>query len=532
MFQFVSDIKNHHFLKSNIKLMVMGLALLIIEVFFRLYYSIEKVGNLFESLAYICFLLLVVRYAKHKLTCYIACGVVFFSYLLQYGHYAIYRSWLSSVEIYLFFEKFNEVILSSKDLFIPLAIPLCISIVLLFMMLALIRTRTECGLKKYFIVDVALLMFLIMPVAQAALSKSIQDSAPNLRYSAIKANYKVFGYFLAKTLPHQIFGLGSIPQWKRESPVPDKNWDIKKSSVKNIILIMGESQNVDNVSVFGYPKNTTPFLSAMRGHAVIKKTFASGTFTDVALPTFFNMIERPDGTRHIFTWKSNVFRLAQAHGYETHFISAQARDSMALMSRVGLQYINDFKDPVSLGYDAKVSMRDHELLGLFDKIDLSKGNHFIVLHQIGSHAPYSERTDVNEKVFGTETLEDEYNNSVLKTDSLIKAVYGKLMQQAGKDWLFIYTSDHGQYVKDGAFGHGSLKNKSHYMVPSVIFTNNIELQSKTDRIFSKCDKLYQLQLSTFIVNVMGYNEDVKDCKSGVVNGSRLDGSAGFKVIEQ
>ncbi|WP_270793655.1 MULTISPECIES: sulfatase-like hydrolase/transferase, partial [unclassified Aeromonas] len=39
-----------------------------------------------------------------------------------------------------------------------------------------------------------------------------------------------------------------------------------------IILIMGESQNIDNMSAFGYKLDTTPYLREHSNEGVLKKT--------------------------------------------------------------------------------------------------------------------------------------------------------------------------------------------------------------------------------------------------------------------
>ncbi|WP_442865712.1 sulfatase-like hydrolase/transferase [Aeromonas sp. QDB12] len=39
-----------------------------------------------------------------------------------------------------------------------------------------------------------------------------------------------------------------------------------------MILIMGESQNIDNMSAFGYKLDTTPYLREHSNEGVLKKT--------------------------------------------------------------------------------------------------------------------------------------------------------------------------------------------------------------------------------------------------------------------
>ena len=82
--------------------------------------------------------------------------------------------------------------------------------------------------------------------------------SPKPTYSRIKANYFSFGYFIGRVLPYQLFDLSKIPVFKQSAPSK-----IGQGSVQNIVLIMGESESATHLKLFGYGRETSPFLTQL-----------------------------------------------------------------------------------------------------------------------------------------------------------------------------------------------------------------------------------------------------------------------------
>lgn len=49
--------------------------------------------------------------------------------------------------------------------------------------------------------------------------------------------------------------------------------------------------------------------------------------------------------------------------------------------------------------------------------------------------------------------------------------------------------------------------------------------------FSSCKVSFHNQLSSLLINIMGYNYPIGTCDKGVVNGNILTGDAGYLKIE-
>ena len=91
--------------------------------------------------------------------------------------------------------------------------------------------------------------------------------------------------------------------------------------IKNIILIMGESASASHFSVFGYDRNTSPFLNLLKNEkgAIVGKTYSGGLFTAISLPMFFNSIPYPNRMQQIAKGDTNLFNLAKNQGFQTFF---------------------------------------------------------------------------------------------------------------------------------------------------------------------------------------------------------------------
>jgi len=133
---------------------------------------------------------------------------------------------------------------------------------------------------------------------------------------------------------------------------------------------MGESASASHFSVFGYDRNTSPFLNLLKNEkgAIVGKTYSGGLFTAISLPMFFNSIPYPNGMQQIAKGDTNLFNLAKDQGFQTFFYSAQARDDMHMINFLGGAWIDDVRFPDNEGYSLRDSMPDNKLLPAFKNI--------------------------------------------------------------------------------------------------------------------------------------------------------------------
>lgn len=320
-----------------------------------------------------------------------------------------------------------------------------------------------------------------------------------------------------------LWGMLEVMLFKQSAPSK-----IGQGSVQNIVLIMGESESAAHLKLFGYGRETSPFLTQLSQadfKPIVKQSYSAGFMTAVSLPSFFNVIPHANGLEQISGGDTNMFRLAKEQGYETYFYSAQAENQMAILNLIGKKWIDHLIQPTQLGYGNGDNMPDEKLLPLFDKINLQQGRHFIVLHQRGSHAPYGALLQPQDKVFGEADIVDKYDNTIHKTDQMIQTVFEQLQKQPDGNWLFAYTSDHGQYVRQDIYNQGTVQPDS-YLVPLVLYSPDKAVQQAANQAFAPCEIAFHQQLSTFLIHTLGYDMPVSGCREGSVTGNLITGDAG------
>ncbi len=501
------------------------LLLLILEKCFTL--SLHHPGEVIPSSIFIlCFLFFITK-IKLRITACIFFVYLAFIYFSQNLGLAIYGYWTPPYYIVLFFENMSEAIASTQNGIKPLLYAAGFSLVVLSVyFLAYRKSRSS---RKHIVFD---LIFILL-ITYKPISLLVTDTSSNhgellsKRYTTIKAGHYATNYLFGKLIPHQFFPKTYYEEYTHsEYPVaPDHK-------VKNVILILGESLSATHVPALGYDKNTTPWLSQMAAHPrfLIKSTYAAGTFTNVALPMLLNMVPTPNADKHIMSHKTNLFSMAKMNGYHTYFHSAQAQDEMSLVAKLGLENIDRYTDATLLGYSRKHSALDHELVPLIGHIDFNQSN-FLVLHQRGSHAPYTARVPQGYAPFGTKTYVQQYDNSIRYTDEFWQQVFDEINHRMpDDDWLLIYTSDHGQTVTENTISQGSLEKPGDYMVPTFIYSPSPQLQQFYEAALSHCQRLFHVQVATLLGHSLGYEIPIADCKFGVVTGGKIDGSHGFMEI--
>ncbi len=248
------------------------------------------------------------------------------------------------------------------------------------------------------------------------------------------------------------------------------------------VIVIGESATRFHHSIYGYPRPTTPELNrhAAAGNLLVYQDVISGYAHTVQALRYLLTTEdkaHPNDFRH------TLFHIYKAAGFRIIYISNQAR-------------WGKHDTPVSLitaGADKKLYIQEKQA-GAFDEAcfevlpDMIKDQDapvLLVLHLMGSHSTYDDRTPESGKVF-TEAdrpaspypridrvrLFDEYDNSIRYTDSLL----GKAMDQLTAlpyPAFLIYTSDHGE-CPDLAKSRpraGNSVNADCYEVPFVFYTN-------------------------------------------------------------
>jgi len=451
----------------------------------------------------------------------------------QLLHFSYFGTWIFPLEYYLFFTKFQETYDTFKTTLDITILPSLSVFILLFLIFFIVKNLKKDRLKIPFLSYILLALLVLLPL-KTFLKDSKKGHRPNVEYYPLKNTVNTLSYLFGNIMPKKLSGKSGFEQKIIETPtLSTLNPNV------NIIMIMGESLNRNFMSLYDYKIKTSPYLDSLKNkkNFLYKKAIASGVVTDVSIPSFFNMIKKPDGTPQILTTNTCLFKMAKNNGFNTQYYSAQAQDQLAqLKSYLCLKWIDSYVDGTAKTKDVDKPALDEFLLETIDKIDFSHPS-FTVLHQRGSHTPFVEDYPKEFNKFTKENTQDksisqntlEYQNSIYYTDFVLSKIISKIQNKTNRPTYFIFTSDHATNVGDkDRKGHGRLDYDSIYQVPFFMYSinNAQDISSK----FSNFEYISHYQISQLLSSLMGYKFEgtvFNKKEEYYVNDSDISGLSGY-----
>lgn len=481
--------------------------------------------NTLAVLFAISFLLLSLR---NRLAVYGLLGFFFLLQLSQLLHIAYFGTSFSPHEIRLLFTELGEVNESLSGVLGLVVSPLLIMLASYAALALLFRFSTFHRLHLSLAALPLVLMLLVLPI-KAYSSNQSQRFYPNPKTYTLENALQAFSFFIARDLPMHLVSHEEV-QWKPY--VTEKTGHPVRA---NIVVVMGESMTSAHMSLFGYPRATTPLLNTLRedNNFIYRPGIASGVSTKVSLPMFFNITREPGNLRHIFRHESNLIKMAREQGFLTHYYSAQNGN---LSTFSGIEYADHSLTLESFGRDLQ-SRHDEALLDILKRVDLSQPN-FIVLHQRNAHSPYDLNYPPQYAVFNT-TKEsktnqyrvDTYDNSVRYTDHLLFSLINDLKARSKLPVYILFTSDHGEMLgeKDGLFGHAAL-TEGVARVPFIFYAHNGESARIKEARHLVNPTHYEM--GRLIAGLLGYRIHNPNEEAGAyyLNGTDLSGSEGYLLV--
>lgn len=217
-----------------------------------------------------------------------------------------------------------------------------------------------------------------------------------------------------------------------------------------VLLVIGESETSDLMTAFtpSLPVDTTPWLTSEKenkdfylfNHAYTNFPATAGALS-MALTGINQYNEKEIG--QVVT----LLDVAKKAGYDTWWISNHRQ----------LGAGNPSVDLVPSGADhtlwtTHAEGADIDLISLLKKVPRN-GNHFIVLHLMGSHAKYDSRIPDDWPYLslpGADETENDYATTVDYTDYVLKNIFNYSKENLHMTAM-AYLSDHGEDMK---YGHG------------------------------------------------------------------------------
>ena len=271
---------------------------------------------------------------------------------------------------------------------------------------------------------------------------------------------------------------------------------LSRSGSGTILLVIGESACRDNMQAYrpSYPYENTPWLSAQKKNPdfiLFSHAYACYNQTAVALSKVLTESSQYNAIK--FYEACSIIDVAKKAGYKTYWFTNQGGLSKDNASVTMIAKTADItREPEDIGK----RIYDEDILPLLKEINGNKRN-FVVLHLMGSHSQYKWRYPPEKALFGGDTREATYANSILYTDSVLKEIY-----EYGKKNLnmqvMVYFSDHGENLYKGH--HPQITTFEQVRIPLFIYLSQ-EYQNK----FSEQAALLKERKDFYFSNDMMYN---------------------------
>ncbi len=369
----------------------------------------------------------------------IICALIYFSYFLIYGSTFATADFLPFVQTHL-----SEAIGFLKS-FISVK-TLCLGVILLLVLFVptitlLVRNIKNGGMSSAkwpkWIIALSVLLFAAGII--------------NVRHW-IPRSFPVLDYQLSQAYIHSIRDAKKLHTINAAKLVLANgiNNTLASRVPGTVLLVIGESETSDLMTVFtpSLPVDTTPWLTSEKenkdfylfNHAYTNFPATAGALS-MALTGINQYNEKEIG--QVVT----LLDVAKKAGYDTWWISNHRQ----------LAAGNPSVDLVSSGADhtlwtTHAEGADIDLISLLKKVPRN-GNHFIVLHLMGSHAKYDSRIPDDWPYLslpGADETENDYATTVDYTDYVLKNIFNYSKENLHMTAM-AYLSDHGEDMK---YGHG------------------------------------------------------------------------------
>lgn len=238
------------------------------------------------------------------------------------------------------------------------------------------------------------------------------------------------------------------------------------------VIVIGESVWRGAMSLYGYDRETTPFLDKETDLFVFQKVVSPHAVTMNVLQKALTLADENDVTP---AWhKGSLIQFMKDAGFKTFWISNQ--EEFGLFANL-VTVLAQSADEVSFADGRRY---DEALLPKYQAaLADSAPKKIIFVHLNGSHYEYKDRYPAEADYFnssaltGKAALRAQYDNSIRYTDGVLKRMLDALKQHH-QTAAFLYFSDHGEDVsgEESCFCHEEAqKTKEMYEVPFVLWVS-------------------------------------------------------------
>ena len=251
------------------------------------------------------------------------------------------------------------------------------------------------------------------------------------------------------------------------------------------VLVIGESHNKRHMSLYGYPRDTTPTLvrrNRDENLIVFENAYSNHTHTTVSLSLSLTEANQYNGKS--WTTTPSLITVARQAGIKTIWISNQ--QMLGLTGNVVALFARESDKVVSinkkLGRHKKPNKQDEALIPYLRDALHEPSEKLIVVHLMGSHGGYCSRFpeswnfyagDLKQSAFGKLSATNNskrvncYDNSVRYNDYILDLIFNSL-EESEIPASALYFPDHSEGVFNGRAHNSAAFDLSMTEIPLVI----------------------------------------------------------------
>lgn len=254
-----------------------------------------------------------------------------------------------------------------------------------------------------------------------------------------------------------------------------------------LVLVIGESTNRQRMSLYGYPRATTPRLDALRDQlAVFDNVVTPRPYTIEALQQVLTFADEQNPGAYLTT--PSIVNLMKQAGYKTYWITNQ--QTMTERNTMLTTFSRQADEQVYLNNNREQNARqyDGDVLVPFKKALADPApRKLIVVHLLGTHMSYRYRYPEDYEKFtdhqgAPEWVTDDqlptynsYDNAVLYNDFVVSSLIEDMAASQANGFL-LYLSDHGEAVFDSPTDTVLGRNEARpsapmYTVPFILWAS-------------------------------------------------------------
>jgi len=491
------------FLKRGGENVIKSIALLILLLLSLLpVFGVIDATNLIKLRQFflsICYLALIVLLWKNKYSRVLSILLIFLwitNVLISILIYQLFNSHFNNeLAMTVLSTNFNE----AKDFIYNYWHIIIIGIIIFTIISSVVIKLSSLATKKLMVLPIILLLTVIYKFNESAFKGKLNDPRFNMAE-------KVLPYTSLNNLG--IFSRAyqelNILRAVSDVDIPIYQLKLDDTHINTYVIVIGESVRRDHVSLYGYSRQTTPYIDAQKNNLFIfEQAIASAPVTTMSLASALTIKSPIDSTFELLG--DNIINLANQSGFDTYWFSRQVKIGQFETVVTSIANFSQYKEWLNEGYDDVLLRKLDEAL----KENSSNKKKLIILHTNGSHLSACNQYPKKESYFVNDQSEyvDCYDNSIRFTDKLIKQIFNRLEHQSAS---VLYFSDHGQKkrIKRGKIDyiHGAI-NPSKESVDVPLFIWFSPFIKNTDKKIGSYLPLYSMTNNYFLIaNWLGISE--------------------------